>query len=51
MLWFLEAVACGYLVRTNPQARNFTSNFLQGTADFIDPQTELLGLPVSIFRQ
>ena len=47
MLWFLVSVACGYLVWTKPQARNFTSNFLRGTAGFIDQQTELLGLPIS----
>ena len=40
MLRVLVAVACGYLVWTNPQARNFTSNFLRGSADFIDQQTE-----------
>ena len=36
----LVLIACGYLVWTNPQARTFTSNFLRGSADFIDQQTE-----------
>ena len=44
-LWRFLKVS-GYMVWTNPQARDFTSNFLWGTADFIDQQTERFGLPV-----